>query len=217
MTLKAVWYWLVRVFFIVQVPNITKWNAFSIQHQCGIKVCHGSFNDTESPPPITYCFLLCYISLYLPGRMQITMTYIFHFEPKHIFQGKFVFPVELCTFSLLAILCLRPWVRILHSAGDDDFDSKIACLYQSITINTANIYIYIYINRKIFLMIIWTFLCNYTFEVHGKSWCQHNGQVQCYAMASCWLYDYYFKCIPLVTSQCVLWHCTTCYTRAQLG
>ena len=42
-------------------------------------------------------------------------------------------------FSLLAILCLRPWrVRILHSAEEDNlspFDSNIACLCQSIEIN----------------------------------------------------------------------------------
>ena len=45
-------------------------------------------------------------------------------------------------FSLLANRCLRPWVRILHSAEEDNlspFDSNIACLCQSI------IYIYIYI------------------------------------------------------------------------
>ena len=37
-----------------------------------------------------------------------------------------------------AIWCLRPWVRILHSAEEDNlspFDSKIACLCQSIEIN----------------------------------------------------------------------------------
>ena len=38
-------------------------------------------------------------------------------------------------FSLLAIWCLRPWVRILHSAEEDNlspFDVKIAYLGQSI-------------------------------------------------------------------------------------
>ena len=48
-------------------------------------------------------------------------------------------------FSLLAIWCLRPWwVRILHSAEEDNlspFDSNIACLCQSIEINN-NIYEY---------------------------------------------------------------------------
>ena len=44
-------------------------------------------------------------------------------------------------FSLLAIWCLRPWVRILHLAEEHEednlspFDSKIACLCQSIEIN----------------------------------------------------------------------------------
>ena len=42
-------------------------------------------------------------------------------------------------FSLLAIWCLRPWwVRILHSAEEDNlcpFDSSIACPCQSIEIN----------------------------------------------------------------------------------
>ena len=49
-------------------------------------------------------------------------------------------------FSLLAIWCLRPWwVRILHSAEEDNlspFDSNIACLCQSIEINNdKHIYI----------------------------------------------------------------------------
>ena len=41
-------------------------------------------------------------------------------------------------FSLLANRCLRPWVRIPHSAAEDNlspFDSNIACLCQSIEIN----------------------------------------------------------------------------------
>ena len=41
-------------------------------------------------------------------------------------------------FGLLAIWCRRPWVRILHSAEEDNlspFDSNIACLCQSIEIN----------------------------------------------------------------------------------
>ena len=41
-------------------------------------------------------------------------------------------------FSLLANRCLRPWVRILHSAEEDNLspsDSNIACLCQSIEIN----------------------------------------------------------------------------------
>ena len=41
-------------------------------------------------------------------------------------------------FRLLAIWCLRPWVRILHSAEEDNvspFDSNIFCLCQSIDIN----------------------------------------------------------------------------------
>ena len=41
-------------------------------------------------------------------------------------------------FRLLAIWCLRPWVRILHSAEEDNvspFDSNIVCLCQSIDIN----------------------------------------------------------------------------------
>ena len=41
-------------------------------------------------------------------------------------------------FSLLAIRCLRPRVRILHSAEEDNLsplDSNIACLCQSIEIN----------------------------------------------------------------------------------
>ena len=41
-------------------------------------------------------------------------------------------------FRLLAIWCLRPWVRILHSAEEDNvstFDSNIVCLFQSIKIN----------------------------------------------------------------------------------
>ena len=40
-------------------------------------------------------------------------------------------------FSLLAIWCLRPWVRILYWAEEGDlspFDSKITCLCQSIEI-----------------------------------------------------------------------------------
>ena len=42
------------------------------------------------------------------------------------------------TFSLLAIWCLRPWVRIPHSTEEDNlshFDSDIACLCQSIGIS----------------------------------------------------------------------------------
>ena len=42
-------------------------------------------------------------------------------------------------FSLLKIWCLRPWVRILHSAEEDNlspFDSNIACLCQSIEFTT---------------------------------------------------------------------------------
>ena len=38
----------------------------------------------------------------------------------------------------MANRCLRPWVRILHSAEEDNlspFDSNIACLCQSIEIN----------------------------------------------------------------------------------
>ena len=50
-------------------------------------------------------------------------------------------------FSLLAIWCLRPWwVRILLSAEEDNlspFDSNIACLCQSIQIN-SNKHIYSY-------------------------------------------------------------------------
>ena len=41
-------------------------------------------------------------------------------------------------FSLLAILCLRPWVRILHAAEEDNlspFHSNITCLCQTIQIN----------------------------------------------------------------------------------
>ena len=41
-------------------------------------------------------------------------------------------------FSLLANRCMRPWVRILHSAEEDNlspFDSNIACLCQTIEIN----------------------------------------------------------------------------------
>ena len=41
-------------------------------------------------------------------------------------------------FILLDIRFQRPWVRILHSAEEGNlspFDSKIACLYQSIAIN----------------------------------------------------------------------------------
>ena len=49
-------------------------------------------------------------------------------------------------FSLLAIWCLRTWwVRILHSAQEDNlspFDSNTACLHQSIEINN-NKHIYI--------------------------------------------------------------------------
>ena len=41
------------------------------------------------------------------------------------------------------VWCLRSWVRILHSAEEDDlspFDSNIACLCQSIEINNKHIY-----------------------------------------------------------------------------
>ena len=41
-------------------------------------------------------------------------------------------------FSLWAIWCLRPWVRIMHSADEDNlspFDSNIACQCQSIGSN----------------------------------------------------------------------------------
>ena len=44
--------------------------------------------------------------------------------------------------SLLANRCLRPWIRILHSAEEDNlspFDSNIACLCQSIEINKQQI------------------------------------------------------------------------------
>ena len=48
-------------------------------------------------------------------------------------------------FSLLAIWCLRLWVRILHSAEEDNLspiDSKIACLCQSRAskLTTTNVY-----------------------------------------------------------------------------
>ena len=52
-------------------------------------------------------------------------------------------------FNLLANRCLRPWVRILHSAEEDNlspFDSNIACLCQSIEIN--NIYT-VYRNKQV--------------------------------------------------------------------
>ena len=42
---------------------------------------------------------------------------------------------------LLAIWCLRPWVRILHSAEEDNvspFDTNIVCLCQSIDSNKYN-------------------------------------------------------------------------------
>ena len=44
---------------------------------------------------------------------------------------------DVIAFSLLVIWCLRPWVRILHSADGDlsPFDSNIACLCQSVEIN----------------------------------------------------------------------------------
>ena len=44
------------------------------------------------------------------------------------------------TLRLLAIWCPRPWVRILHSAEEDNlstFDSKITCLCQSIEIKSS--------------------------------------------------------------------------------
>ena len=46
-------------------------------------------------------------------------------------------------FSLLANRCLRPCVRILYSAEDDNLsplDSNIACLFLSIEINNKHIY-----------------------------------------------------------------------------
>ena len=49
-------------------------------------------------------------------------------------------------FSLLAIWCLRHWVRILHSAEEDTlspFDSNIACLCQSIEINNTHVCMYV--------------------------------------------------------------------------
>ena len=53
-------------------------------------------------------------------------------------------------FSLLAIWCLRHWVRIMHSAEEDNlspFDSKIACLCQSIeNKNNKHTHTYIYIH-----------------------------------------------------------------------
>ena len=51
-------------------------------------------------------------------------------------------------FSLLVIWCLRPWVRILHSAEEDNlspFDSKIVCPCQSIEINNMHVCICIYL------------------------------------------------------------------------
>ena len=57
---------------------------------------------------------------------------------------------------MLAIWCLRPGVRILHSAEEDNlspFDSKIACLCQSIEINN---------NKHIYKMQVISILnCNY--------------------------------------------------------
>ena len=53
-------------------------------------------------------------------------------------------PQSVCqrAFSLLAIWCLRPWVRIPHSAELDNwspFDSNTACLGQSIEIDNKHV------------------------------------------------------------------------------
>ena len=53
-----------------------------------------------------------------------------------------------CLVKEATVWCLRPWVRILHSAKEDNlspFDSNIACLCQSIEINNKHTHIYIYI------------------------------------------------------------------------
>ena len=58
-------------------------------------------------------------------------------------------------FGLLANRCLRPWVRILHSAEENNlspFDSNIVCLCQSIEINN-NKHVYI---THIFQLQPWT-------------------------------------------------------------
>ena len=51
-------------------------------------------------------------------------------------------------FNRPGIWCLRTWVRILHSAGEDNlspFNLKIACLCQSIEINNNKLVYCIYI------------------------------------------------------------------------
>ena len=58
--------------------------------------------------------------------------------------------------SLLANRCMRPLVRILHSAEEDNlspFDSNIACLFQSIEIN----------NNKHVCMCVCTCVCSCVF------------------------------------------------------
>ena len=64
-------------------------------------------------------------------------------------------------FSLLVNRYLRPWVRILPSAEEDNLsplDSNIACLCQSIEINNKHIYIY-------------TCICSiFQHVIVGKSW-----------------------------------------------
>ena len=63
-------------------------------------------------------------------------------------------------FSMLANRCLRTWVRILHSAEEDNlspFDSNIACLCHSFEINT-NKHVCMYV-----CMYVCVYVCVYVY------------------------------------------------------
>ena len=69
-------------------------------------------------------------------------------------------------FSLLVNRYLRPWVRILHSAEEDNlspFDSNIACLCQTIKINN-NKHVCMYVCMCVCVCVcecVWVCVCQY--------------------------------------------------------
>ena len=83
-------------------------------------------------------------------------------------------------FSLLAIRCLRPWVRILHSAEPEEdnlspFDSNIACLCQSIEIN----------NNKHICIFVCVLFSHHNLTLYlSLNLCIHYNDVRMRAMAS---------------------------------
>ena len=87
-----------------------------------------------------HSYIMVQISIMFKSLLVIHQTAYSSYVviPSHI-----IYTIQIA-FSLLANRCRRLWVRILHSAEEDNlypFDSNITCLCQSIQINN-NKYVY---------------------------------------------------------------------------